>query len=79
MKVIIFILDCYVNGDTPANNCTFSVDFHTSDGTYSSNAPINIDITQNESQIQSALKSAVATIINAALGTNLNAADMRLF
>lgn len=71
--------DCFVDGDTPADNCTFLINFHTSDGAYSSNAPINADITQNESQINGDIKGAVASAVNTALGTNLNAADVRLF
>lgn len=79
MKAILFIQSCNVDGDTPANNCTFSVNFHMSTGAYSSNAVVNVDITQSESQIHSDIKNAVAGLINTALGTNLNAADMRLF
>lgn len=79
MKVIIFILSCNVDANTPANNCSFAVDFHNSTGTYTSNAVINVDITQNEAQIQADIKDGVAVLVNTALGTNLNAADMRLF
>jgi hypothetical protein len=79
MKAILFIQGCNVDGDTPADNCSFAVDFHTSNGAYSSNAVINVDITQSEAQINADIKDAVATLINTALGTNLNAADMRLF
>lgn len=79
MKAILFILSCNVDADTPANNCTFVVSFHTSNGAYSSSAPINVDITQNESQIQADIKAAVAVILNNALGTALGASDMRLF
>lgn len=79
MKVLIFVMSCNVDADTPANNCTFQVNFHASNGAYSSSANVNVDITQNESQIQSAIKIAVAALVNTALGTILNAADMRLF
>lgn len=78
IKVIAFIQGCNVDGGTPADNCTFSVNFHTSDGAYSSNTVINTDITQNEAQILSDLKAGVATAANVALGTALNAADVRM-
>jgi hypothetical protein len=78
LKAIGFIQSCNVDSLTPADNCTFSVHFHTSDGAYSSSLSVNVDITQNEAQILSDIKGAVATTLNAALGTSLGSADIRM-
>ena len=82
-KAIAFIQDCFVSGDTPADNCTFIVNFHTADGTYSSTNLTDVDVTQSEAQISGDLKTSVANSLNA--GLNLSgpgsyaAADIRLF
>lgn len=79
MKVLAFIERCFVDGSTPAGNCSFNVSFLTSDGQLSSNGVFNADLTLNETQIAVAVKTGVVAAVNAALGTTLNVADVRLF
>jgi hypothetical protein len=79
MKVLAFVVDCFVDGQTPSGHCTFNVHYLTSDGQLSADGTFNVDISETEGQITQSLKSGVADAVNTALSTSLTAADVRLF
>lgn len=57
----------------------FTVDYGTSDAHYFSNGLFYVDLAGTEGEIEDAIRVKVATAVNAALGLQLNAEDVRLF
>lgn len=78
MTIVVKIVDAYVDGDTPANACTYSVNFLTSDGLFSSSAILNSNVLQTTPQMQLDVSIQVAALVNAAKGTFLTFADVRI-
>lgn len=78
MTIVTRIVDAFVDGSTPPDNCTYSLNFLVSDGTYSSNAMINSNVLQSLDQIKQDLSEQVAVIVNQALSLTLTAADVRI-
>lgn len=79
MKVLAFILSCYVNSEDPTGSCRFVVEFMTSDGQLTSNIEPVITISDTESAIIADIKQAVADAVNAQLGTTILKGAVRLF
>lgn len=79
MKVLAFILDCFVNPSDPAGTCRFNVNYTTSDGQLTSSLEALITISDTEAAIISDVKQAVADAVNAALGTSILKGAVRLF
>lgn len=79
MKVLAFILDCFVDGQDPAGTCRFNVNYTTSDGQLSSSLAVPITIADTEAEITADIKQAVADAVNAALGTSILKGAVRLF
>lgn len=79
MKVIAFILDCFVNPSDPVGTCRFNVNFTTSDGQLTSSLEALITISDTEAAITADVKQAVADAVNAALGTSILKGAVRLF
>ena len=79
MKVIAFILDCYVDGADPAGTCRFNVSYNVSTGALSGSISPVVTISDTESAIQADIKQAVADVVNSQLGTSILKGAVRLF
>ncbi len=86
MKVVAKISAAYITSDTPVDNASFDVNWFSSEGNLSSPVTLFANILQNESQIQSSLKTGVAASVlevstNASGGSPVVVAvnDIRLF
>ena len=79
MKVLAFILDCFINPSDPPGSCRFNVNYTTSDGQLTSSMEAVITISDTESAIQADVKQAVADAVNQQLGTSILKGAVRLF
>lgn len=76
MLVLAYILSTMT--DKPGMG-GFTVQYGTSDATYSSNGLFYVDLKGTEEEIKDSLRLKVAEAVNTALGLHLTSEDVRLF